>query len=88
MMDAQQAEEQAAARHLSLFLEKTERDRYECQELLAYASTHWILSTDEFKVQYPRCTKKFIIQLRNGYPISIILVKLEAFSFLNTSKTT
>ena len=44
------ADQNYAARHVAAFFEKFERDRYECMELLAYASTHWLLSTEpDFK---------------------------------------
>ena len=38
----------AAFRTASAYLEKFER--YECQELLGYALTHWLLSTEDFKL--------------------------------------
>ena len=37
-----------AIRYALSFFEKY--DRYDCQELLAYQSAHWLLSTDDFKV--------------------------------------
>ena len=36
-----------AMRNAAAFFEKFER--YDCQELLAYSSSHWLLSTDDFK---------------------------------------
>ena len=41
-------EDSTAFRTASAHLEKFER--YECQELLGYALTHWMLSTDDFKL--------------------------------------
>ena len=38
----------SAFRMASAYLEKFER--YECQELLAFATSHWLLSTEDFKL--------------------------------------
>lgn len=46
--DGSVSDEGFALRHVSTFIEKFER--YECQELLSFASTHFMLSTDDFKV--------------------------------------
>ena len=36
------------SRNALSFFEKY--DRYDCQELLAYASTHWMLSNEDFRL--------------------------------------
>ena len=47
MADSSEQDEAFALRNAASFFEKFER--YECQELLGYNSSHWMLSSDDFK---------------------------------------